>query len=193
MNFLLRPAMLLAGFGLSLCMAGPAAIAADLFATGPGAGSPYDDPRYAYLYGRDDVSPPTGWSRRPPPPRYDDERLYPPRRARRPPPSWRTGYCTSRRVVKRRLAAGGWFHFKRAEIVDRHFVGVDAKHADGGVYRLTIDRCTGNVVDARLIRGAPLYVRPDFGRYDDWRGRRNAWPVPPYVRPYAWRWREDWD
>jgi hypothetical protein len=193
MKALLRPAVLLAAVGLSLCTTGQAATAADLFAPGPRAGSPYDDPRYDYLYGRDDAPPPPGWSRRSPPPRYDDERPLPPT-YRRAPPSWRTGYCTSRRVVKRRLAAGGWSNFERAEIVDRDYVGVDAKHADGGVYRLTIDRCTGNVVDARLIRGAPLYARPDTDRYDDWRGRRDAWPV----RPYAWRWRrdrwrDDWD
>ena len=87
--------------------------------------------------------------------------------------------------------SGGWFAFKHARVVDRHYVGVDASHADGGLYRLSIDRCTGHVVDARLVRGAPLRARPDIDRYDDWRARPNAWPVRPYVRPYAWRWRRD--
>jgi hypothetical protein len=206
MTGVLRSALTLAGIGIVFALGGQAARAADLFTPEPGANSPYDDPRYAYLYGRDGAaSPPPGWTRGRGGSRdeYDDERRRPPRKTYREPSSWRTGYCTSRRVVKRRLAAGGWFHFKHAKIVDRDHVGVNANNADGGVYRLTIDRCTGRVVDARLIRGAPLRDHPriarrDLDRYDDWRGRHNAWPVRPDVRPYAWRWqrdrwRDDWD
>lgn len=198
MTCLLRPAAVLAGFCLMIALGGPAARAADLFAPGPGAATPYDDPRYAYLYGRDGAAPPPGWSPRRQRPDYYDERPAAPRTARRVPPAWRARACTPRRIVKRRLAAGGWFGFRRAKIVDRHYVGVNASHADGGLYRLTIDRCSGRVIDARLIRGARLYARPDTDRYDDWRGRHNAWPVRPYVRPYAWRWRrdrrlDDWD
>ena len=176
---------LLAGCGAVLIVLAsvPVAQAADLGGYRDGrddryARSPYDDPRYDYLYGRG--APPRDWyGRRPgaeryepaPPPRYSrapDRREAPGGRRR----EWAENDrgCVPRHVADARLRAQGWLGFDRLR-ADGPDVLADARHEDGGRYRLVIDRCSGRVVDARPLDAGPRFEGRRFGPYARWRGR----------------------
>ena len=139
------------------------AAAADLrgYGYGPPHASPYDDPRYSNVYGRADRPVPPGWNGG---------------SAKDPPPRARAG-CPPAHIIWRRLSEQGWYGFFRAELVDENDVETLARHDDGGVYRLTIDRCSGQVVRAKLLS-------PPDDYYDGPRPGGLAWRW----RPYGW-WR----
>ena len=176
----------------ALLAAAPAASAADLGGRyGPGTSyDPYDDPRYADIYRH--PPPPAA-----PPPAYRPE---PPRGYSYAPPRHDDGYgrrhCLPSEAVRSRLVHEGWTDFRGVEL--REDVAVlEARRPGGDLYRLNVDRCTGEILKARVIQpGAPgpyaytpspyrygpgpyataPYGRPGFGP--------GYGPGPRYYRPY---------
>lgn len=139
------------------------------------SGSPYDDPRYADPYGdeeprydtrryrgsyKDDPvpyvereplppSPPVPRNRYgylepmpapPPPPVYVE-----PRYRRHAEPA-----CAPRQVVMDRLRSEGWHDFHGVELREDAVI-VEARQHNGRVFRLKVDRCTGEVLRARPV------------------------------------------
>jgi hypothetical protein len=85
------------------------------------------------VYGGKGFAPPSEWSGYRPRVRYEDD-------------------CVPRRIARARLREDGWrdFHdFERRGDV----VLVRARRRSGRLFDLTIDRCSGEVVDARRLRG----------------------------------------
>jgi len=148
-----------------LILALPAS-AADLYE--PRTGSAYDDPRYADIYGED-------------PPAYDRYRdprddfgpVYPPR------PVYKHRFyrdferdryaegpaCVPRRLARERLRDDGWGDFRNLEL-RRNFVLLQARRPSGRLFDLTIDRCTGEIVEARPLSSGRSYAY----------GSRRYWP-----------------
>lgn len=142
-----------------------AASAADLdYRAVPGEryGTAYEDPRYADIYGR--APPryepyPAPYAERyvervpvPPEPVYRD-RYYeePGRYAEVLPPAYgnRRG-CLPREQIRLQLERDGWHGFFSAE-ARGDLALVKARRPDGRAYALQVDRCTGDVVDARPL------------------------------------------
>ncbi len=97
-----------------------------------------------------------------PPPPDDFEPPY--------PPAYADGRCIPREEARDRLRAAGCRGFHDVEPHDR-VVLVKARRPSGRMFELTIDRCSGEVVDAR-----PLYRR--WGRFAG--GPRRHWDRRPY-------------
>lgn len=99
----------------------------------------------------------------------DDDALY-------DPPAYARGGCIPREVARDRLRDAGWRGFHAIE-PRGGVVLVKARRPDGRMYDLTIDRCSGEVVDAK-----PLYGRRGYGwgprRYERW--ERAYWGPPRY-------------
>ncbi len=147
-------ARLAAAVAASLFAFTPLASAADLYEYGYGEGPRYD--RYAV-------------------PPVDFEPPYPPRYADR------GTACVPREVVRHRLLSEGWGDFRDFEPRGR-VVLVQARRPSGRLFDLTIDRCSGEVVDARPVfgpRAAPgPYAYGGFRGYG-W-GQRRFWQGGPY-------------
>lgn len=138
----------------------------------PRYGSPYDDPRYADVF-RHPAPPPRHEER------YEDDDDEAPsydgprRRAYRDDDGWRDrrwdqGYlrpmprgprfadrerdCIPRRAIRERLKADGWGEFQDLEIRGSTAI-VTARRPDGRPFDLTIERCSGEIVSARPLRG----------------------------------------
>lgn len=160
-----------------------AATAADLNYYDPPQrhGSAYDDPRYADLYG---YAPP------PPPPPFVEKRYYgerygydrvpipkepvyrdyndgvPPVRRRYSDVPRHRVYgvkpaCAPKDEVQFRLQQDGWHGFHDARPLDSETAQVKARRRNGRLFELTIDRCSGDVVQARPLepRGMPYADR----------------------------------
>lgn len=162
------------------------ASAADLWEP-PRGGAAYDDPRYGDAYGEggsyDRYAEPERYAE----PQENVEPPYPPRAELRNEDeySWRhyghpyrddgRGYddgreaagCVPRDVVRERLHADGWGDFHDLEPRGR-VVLVEARSPSGRPFELTIDRCSGEIVDARPLDGARSYAY----------GQRRYWPRP---------------
>lgn len=160
-------------------------------------GSPYDDPRYRAIYGHkesqvtryksdkydDDYrgrsSRTYSYSSTYRSHRHDDGRLcnrdhdtgYPARRR-----SY-SSRCLHKSVIRQRLKDDGWYGFKLVRKA-RDYAVLKARFRDGGryrrrydsgLYRLRVDRCTGDVLRARLIdrsyRRDDRYAYRNGGRY----------------------------
>lgn len=153
---------------LALAVAGTApASAADM--------SPYDDPRYSDIYGQH--RPQTRYAEPqyapPPPPIYREERYAPPPP---PPPHYqaprqygqdysRSG-CVPRQVVRDQLESRGWHDFH-----DPHPVGnvvhIRARRPSGRLFDLTLDRCSGQVLNMEpLDHRAAQAPPPDWYHRD---------------------------
>lgn len=142
-------AAILAGLALVMIVGGAPARAADLYGNGAGPSSPYDDDRYAYLYGRDRRAPPEGWTDlRPRPDTW--------REGRRDDQRWQER-CTPREVVRRQLEAQGWYKFGTPRLIDEDRVEAIGRNDNGGVFRVVIDRCSGRIVHMRTITPPPAY------------------------------------
>jgi len=144
------------------------AFAADLYDP-PRAHAPYyDDPDDAEPY-EDRADTRSDYERYSQPP-ADFQPPYRPRVATRVPKSFdeseiyrRTdveppyeaaeGYdeCVPRRVARRRLIRNGWDDFRDLQVRGR-IVLVRARSPSGRPFDLTIDRCSGDIVDARPLR-----------------------------------------
>lgn len=153
-----------------------AASAGDIYDRSPRHGSAYDDPRYADIYGD---APRRHYE----PPRYAER--YEPRRSEdyedrdrddylKPMPGVRRfdgrryadrGGCVDRRDIRDQLIAEGWRDFNDLEI--RGDVAlVTARRPNGHAYRLKLDRCSGDILNARALSGYP---------YDSYAQRRGAY------------------
>jgi hypothetical protein len=150
---------------------GSSAHAADIYDQAPRRGSAYDDPRYADIYGDSDA-------RRYDAPRYDVPRREPyARYAERHEPDhprvYRDDYlapmpgvrrfdrhddhpnrsaCISRDEAKDRLVESGWRNFHDVDLRPE-IVLITARRSNGQVYRLKIDRCSGEILNARALDG----------------------------------------
>jgi hypothetical protein len=124
-------------------------------------GSAYDDPRYADMYRYPEA-------RRPPVPRepiygdrnyddrnYDDRDAYqePRRYSYAEPRSYRGG-CVPREQIKYRLKDQGWNDFRDPELRGE-VATVIARRPSGRPFELTLDRCTGDIVNVRRLDGGP--------------------------------------
>jgi hypothetical protein len=114
-----------------------------------------------------------GYGEGPPPPdRYADvpDDFEPPY----PPPAYAgRDRCVPRELARDRLRAAGWRGFHAVEPRDG-VVLVKARRPSGRLFDLTIDRCTGEVVDAKPIVGR----RYGYGRFAD--GPPRYWAARPY-------------
>lgn len=153
-------------------------------------GQAYEDPRYGDIYGhpppRRAAPYPPAYAE-PPPAAYRDS--YPPYRDQRgylremPPPAafdprapqrWNgnpygTQYgssCMPRHVVRQELERQGWYDLQDLERRG-DVVLVRARQPNGRWFDLTIDRCDGSILEARIVD------RRAAG-YDDWRYRGSA-------------------
>lgn len=149
-------------------------------------GSAYEDPRYADLYGR--TPPPPlpekryygdqyGYAPPVPIPRepvYRDHAPPPPYIAPRygeAPPRFRAYAqrpgCAPKDEVRFRLERDGWSGFFDATVVDGNTAYVKARRGNGRVFALTIDRCSGDIIEARPLepRGMPYADRRWDRRY----------------------------
>jgi hypothetical protein len=144
--------------------------AADLDYERRGEAEPYapyhynNEPRrYGGPHYDERVEPPR-YSYRDEEPGYDDGRYsLPPRRYMR----YDESACLDKREIRQRLKQHGWGEFHDLEI--RPDVAVfSARRPDGLLYRLQVDRCTGVIVNARLL--------------DDGRGWRQG--ARPYSQTY---------
>jgi hypothetical protein len=113
----------------------------------------YDDHRYTDIY------------RHPPRPRppvvreeYEEEEYAPPRRYGHGPYRRLAGHCVPREEVRHRLMERGWHDFHGAEPMG-DLASIRARRPSGRLFAITLDRCSGEIVDAR-----PLEPRP-FGPY----------------------------
>jgi hypothetical protein len=160
-------------FAASLFAFALPALSADLYEPSR-SGSAYDDPRYAEIYGDD----PPAYDRYGEPPEDLDE-PYRPRASLEEedfePPYAPDRYagsrdaCVPRHVVRDRLRAEGWSDFYGFEPRGR-VVLVQARRPSGRLFDLTIDRCSGAVVEARPVDGSR------FGSFAD--APRRHWPRP---------------
>jgi hypothetical protein len=130
-------------------------------------GSPYDDPRYGDAYTPGYASPPRDFEPAGPPPvRYtdrDDADDF-----GGPPDRWEPiDGCVPRRVIRARLLSDGWNDFDNLEPHGK-VVLVTARSPAGRPFDLTIDRCTGDIVDARPIAGRRDYA---YGPRRAWHSR----------------------
>jgi hypothetical protein len=108
-----------------------------------------------------------GYGEGPPPPRdrYADapEDFEPPY----PPPRYAGRECIPRDIARDRLRDAGWYDFHALEPRE-DVVLVKARRGRGRLFDLTIDRCSGRIVDAQ-----PLGRR--FGPYAWGPGPRRDW------------------
>lgn len=161
----------LAGLAM-VTTAAPSARAADIYDKYGNQGSPYDDPRYADIYGLPSAPPPPRYAepRYAPPPPPDEPRFVrpyyndelPPRRDRygylRPmtPQHYRADdQCMPRSEIRRALAGEGWRDFEDLELRGATAV-IRARRPTGQPYALEVDRCTGDIVHARPLDGRPV-------------------------------------
>jgi hypothetical protein len=185
-----------AAFALAaLGAAAPPAGAADMDPYyAPKAGSPYDDPRYGDIYGHPPpryaepryappYHPPSRWE----PPRYAEPYDEPAPHVRRDrygylepmpgPWSWRDrdrrysrhgSDCAPRREVLRNLTEQGWSDFQEPELRGEAAI-VRARRPSGHIFELRIDRCSGEVIEARPLGGDQRHYswrdRPGYRAY----------------------------
>jgi hypothetical protein len=150
--------------------------AADLYPDyRPRVGSPYEDPRYRGIYGdeapapapryveRRDLGPPPaaiypeprrGYLPPMPPPAHIDQRYWQPERG---------GNCVPREHIKQVLVQDGWSGFQDLDMRGP-FAVLHAYRPDGRLYRLKIDRCSGDLLSTRLV---DRREQADASEYDD--------------------------
>ncbi len=161
------------------------------------AGSPYDDPRYAGIYGYDDDrhdgyraphkrirGVPDHYGEREFEKRRgkgaykdpDDGAWAYDRRDRRyegaDPDRYRRAGCVPRRVIRRRLLGAGWHAFNRV-VFKGELVRFHATDRDGIRHLVYLDRCSGRVMDKVAIDTRDVdrsrYAYGRRGRYFDHR------------------------
>lgn len=137
----------------------------DRYGQGP---SPYDDPRYADVYGYPsppvaDAPPPAYGARYERPYAYFDEAPAPrdPYGYLRPMRPRADIGCMPREDIRRSLMREGWGDFRNLEI-EGNTATLHARRPSGQPYRLRVDRCTGDIV-----RAHPLDERPVPYAYRD--------------------------
>jgi hypothetical protein len=145
--------------------------------------SAYEDPRYADLYAPAPPPPVVqhhGYNHVPIPRErvYRDEPLYDREEA---PPAHRTytyqpyppqapryaerSGCVSPRAVERALQQDGWRDFSSPTVRGETAI-VNARRPDGRPFELQVDRCSGELVNARPLDQRPYGPNVYGGRYD---------------------------
>jgi hypothetical protein len=192
--------------GLIAAAAASPALAADIDGvppppgSGPYYGGPYGGP-YSGPYGGD----PRYTPQRPPPQSYDDDDdddrddrapprrySYAPPRHQAPPPA---RHCVRSEDVRDRLTREGWRDFHDGKPVSDVLVTLRARQPNGRLFELTLQRCTGELLNARALElkpFGPYAYRQPYGPYGPWRWGA---PTAPYAyedegwqdRPYAER------
>jgi hypothetical protein len=173
-------------------------------------GPPWKDGAYGY--------PPKGFA--PPPGYYHDEDEAPPykkyehddngpysKKYSGVPPH--KGGCVRSEQVRDRLTSTGWRDFHAGKAVSEATVTLRARRPSGRLFELILDRCSGEILQARALDGPPRPYygfkgpdRPPWGPYGY--GPYAYGPPPGYMGPYAygrpygygkrppsWHWRED--
>jgi hypothetical protein len=179
--------------GLLAAAAALPAEAADVDGAPPPKGGPYSEPYDGYRYGPkgppsynddedddryDDRAPSKKYSDR-----YDDNPPTPKKYSTVPPkyaPPPGKG-CVRSEQVREGLEAQGWRDFHAGQPVNGSVVTIRARRPSGRLFELTLDRCSGEIVEAR-----PLQLRP-FGpyAYREPYGPFGAWRWGPEKAPYA--------
>ena len=158
---------------------GVSAQAADLSEAYPGSGTPYDDPRYGDIY-RHPLPPryatPAPQPYAPqayPPPEYREEYRENYREQRgylrdmNPPPAHYGSACLPKHVIRDNLERRGWQDFQDLE-AHGNVVQVRARRPSGRAFDLSVDRCSGQVLEARPVERRAAHA-------DQWRYQ----PGPP--------------
>jgi hypothetical protein len=178
------------------CLLGAAAaspaLAADIDdGSAPPQGGYYDDQRNPpkVLPRRDDEDEDEGDDD------IDDRR--PPNRYTGVPPPPPYGKCVRSEQVREQLTEMGWRDFHAGQPVNGQVVTLRARRPNGRLFELTLDRCSGHIVQAQALEPRPLgpyaykapyerpYERPYYGRPYNY---GNPW----FDRPYAYRWPRRW-
>jgi hypothetical protein len=205
----MRSWLLAAGL-LAAAAAGPAQ-AADIDGvpppprSGPYSGY-YDDPRYAPKppappsYYDDDDDDDDRYNG-PPPRRYSHvPPKYAPPRYAAPPPG---RSCVRSEQVRDRLTSQGWRDFHAGQPVNDGLVTLRARRPSGRLFELVLNRCTGELVEARPLQlrpFGPYAYRQPYGPYGAWRWgpetapyeHEESWQDQPRERPYAYRGQRRW-
>lgn len=139
-------------------------------------GSAYEDPRYSDIYRHPTPQPlPPRYSEpyyappaAPPPFAYREPQHY------APPPPYRNegriaGNCLPRHVIRDRLESRGWHDFHDPQVAG-NVAHIRARRPNGRLFDLTVDRCTGEilqaeVIDQRAAEAPPLDLRYRSDRY----------------------------
>ena len=115
-------------------------------------GSAYDDPRYSDIYrypdGRHPVPREPVYGNR-----YDDDDrddYQAPRRYTYADPRAYRGACVPREQIKYRLKEHGWHDFRDPEIRGE-IATVLARRPSGRQFELTLDRCSGEIVNVQQL------------------------------------------
>lgn len=129
--------------------------------------TPYDDPRYSEMYGA------------PPPPRFAHPVPVPPPYPHFAQPQYApvpvappyrfdgryAGDCLPRHVIRDKLSSRGWQDFHDPQVMG-NVVHIRARRPNGRLFDLTLDRCSGEIVNAQLIDDRSAYAPPPP---PDWR------------------------
>lgn len=136
--------------------------------------APYDDPRYSDVYRHPAPPPPRHveryeqrWVPGPPPPRYVERYDAPPPSAYRSAPPREAYGCVPREAVRAELERQGWSDFHNFR-PSADVVHLRARRPNGAVFELTLDSCTGQVIDRRFVSAPP----PSYA----WRERPDLYP-----------------
>ena len=164
-------------FVLVASLAASAVLATPIFAADLGyRDQVHEDPRYSDIY------------RHPaplPPPVYREERYIP-----APPPPYRQEQrygndvrrdgCVPRELVRDRLESRGWQDFHDPQPMG-NVVHIRARRPNGRLFDLTLDRCSGEVLQVEVIdhRAADV-VPPPTMPPQDWRYGRPSFERPGY-------------
>lgn len=122
--------------------------------------SPYDDPRYAYMYGRSQ-RPTLPYPDGPPLRRYDGPYNAP--RAAVP-----YHPCMSRPEIRRHASLQGWDVLRWQDITRTTATFVAERRVDGRIFDVTVDRCSAQL----------LAVSPVRARYESYAWRRRIYDRP---------------
>lgn len=182
------------GFAVAAAIGMAAAVpasAADLgYSHGSMKDGPYDDPRYSDVY-RHPAPQPRYAAPLPPAPVYPPQH-YPPQHYAPPPPAYYGGPaprhgqappdCLPRHVIRQRLEARGWHDFHDAQ-VSGNVAHTRARHRNGGMFDVTVDRCSGEILQAEAIDNRHAYAPPAYAP--------PAYSPPAYAPPPPADWRSN--
>lgn len=137
--------------------------------------SPYDDPRYSDMYG---TAPPPRYAQPVPVPAPYPPYAQPQYAPVPAAPLYRydgryAGDCLPRHVIRDQLAGRGWQDFHDPQVMG-NVVHIRARRPNGRLFDLTVDRCSGQIINAQVTgdRSAHAPPPPPDWRYPYDGGRR---------------------